>query len=85
MSILNNMEMFAFEKSGWCLIEESLDGNTIYFGKPTIDDATETSKAWYIKKVTIETAADGRKITKTRRAVGKCNAWVDKETLKYVY
>ena len=74
-----------FEKSGWVIIDQSADGNTVYMGKPSIADAKPADAAWHIRKVTTEAQADGSQLIMTQHAEphGKC-VWADRKNLEYL-
>lgn len=74
-----------FEKSGWVIIDQSADGNTVYMGKPSIADAKPADAAWHIRKVTTETQKDGSVLTMIQHSEphGKC-VWADRKNLEYL-
>ncbi len=81
----NNIEQMGFEKSGWVIVDQSADGNTVYMGKPSTAGAKPADAAWHIRKVTTEDQADGSKITTAQYAEpeGKC-VWADRKNLEYL-
>ena len=85
----NNIEKYAFDKSGWQLTEVSADGNTIYMGKTNNATALPEHHAWYIKRVTITATADGGQLIKEEIAVGPNDPWEhrwdDRARLTYRY
>ena len=85
----NNIERYAFDKSGWQLTEVSADGNTIYMGKTNVATALPEHHAWYIKRVTITATADGGKLIKEEIAVGPNDkwehSWDERASLTYRY
>ena len=85
----NNIENFAFDKSGWQLVEVSADGNTIYMGKTNIATALPEHHAWFIKRITISQTEEGGQLIKTEIAVGENdpweNVWDDRASLTYKY
>lgn len=85
----NNIERYAFDKSGWQLTEVSADGNTIYMGKTNVATALPEHHAWYIKRVTITATADGGQLIKEEIAVGPNDkwehSWDDRASLTYRY
>ena len=85
MKFANRMEAMAFNQSGWHIIEESADGNTIYMGKSMVPDADENDPVWAIKKTTISLRGDGKRVTVIKYAEGCRNRWSQKETLEYLY
>lgn len=85
MNFGNNIEQLGFEKSGWVIIDQSADGNTVYMGKPSIADAKPADAAWHIRKVTTEVQDDGSQLIMTQHAEphGKC-VWADRKNLEYL-
>jgi hypothetical protein len=85
MNFGNNIEQLGFEKSGWVIIDQSADGNTVYMGKPSIADAKPADAAWHIRKVTTETQKDGSVLTIIQHSEphGKC-VWADRKNLEYL-
>ena len=85
----NNIERYAFDKSGWQLTEVSADGNTIYMGKTNVATALPEHHAWYIKRVTITATTDGGQLIKEEIAVGPNDkwehSWDDRASLTYRY
>ena len=85
----NNIERYAFDKSGWQLTEVSADGNTIYMGKTNVATALPEHHAWYIKRVTITATPDGGQLIKEEIAVGPNDkwehSWDDRASLTYRY
>lgn len=85
MNFGNNIEQLGFEKSGWVIIDQSADGNTVYMGKPSTADAKPADAAWHIRKVTTEVQDDGSQLIMTQHAEphGKC-VWADRKNLEYL-
>lgn len=85
----NNIERYAFDKSGWQLTEVSADGNTIYMGKTNVATALPEHHAWYIKRVTITATPDGGQLIKEEIAVGPNDqwehSWDERASLTYRY
>ncbi len=81
----NNIEQMGFEKSGWVIVDQSADGNTVYMGKPSTADAKPADAVWHIRKVTTEVQADGSQLIMTQHAEpkGKC-VWADRKNLEYL-
>lgn len=81
----NNIEQMGFEKSGWVIVDQSADGNTVYMGKPSTADAKPADAAWHIRKVTTEVQTDGSQLIMTQHAEpeGKC-VWADRKNLEYL-
>ena len=80
----NNIEQMGFEKSGWVIVDQSADGNTVYMGKPSTKDTKPADASWHIRKVVTEVQEDGSQITTTQYAEpeGKC-VWADRKNLEY--
>lgn len=85
----NNIERYAFDKSGWQLTEVSADGNTIYMGKTNVATALPEHHAWYIKRVTITATPAGGQLIKEEIAVGPNDqwehSWEERASLTYRY
>lgn len=54
MNFGNNIEIMAFEKGEWPVVEISADGNTIYMGRPPHSDASYDEPGWIIKSINIK-------------------------------
>lgn len=53
MNFGNNIEKMAFEKGEWPFVEISVDGNTIYMGRPPHSHAGSDEPGWIIKRISI--------------------------------
>ena len=86
MSFANNLEAMAFDKGGWNRIEISANGEEVYMGKPSTNNASDSDPVWCIKRVTTLTGKDGSQHITIQYAqpAYRCK-WTDKEDYEYKY